>query len=68
LLETAKSSGPKGKLRLFIPILRHIGVDISFEQNFNPKDIAKKIMNFIHGGGPMDLKLKEGDEPKKLKD
>jgi internalin A len=68
LLNTLKSSGPKGKIKVSIPLLAQLGIDISMEKDFKPDDIRKKISNLIHGKGPTELKLKEGSEPKKLKE
>jgi hypothetical protein len=68
LFNTAKSSGPKGKIKLFVPILKQLGVDISVERDFKPEDVGKRITDFIYGKGPTELKLKEGSEPKKLKE
>jgi internalin A len=68
LLNTAKSSGPKGKIKLSIPILKQLGVDISTEKDFSLEDTIGKIRSFIRGQELTELKLKEGSEPKKLKD
>lgn len=67
LLDTAKSSGPKGKIKLFIPILKQLGVDISVEKEFKPEEIANKITECIYGGELTELKLNEASDPKKLK-
>lgn len=68
LFNTARSSGPKGRIRLFIPLLKQLGVDISVEQEFKPEDVAKRITNFIYGEELTGLKLGEGDGPKELKE
>jgi internalin A len=60
LLSAAKSSGPKGKIKLFIPVLKQLGVDISVERDFKPEVIGKKITEFIYGKDLTELKLKEG--------
>jgi internalin A len=68
LLNTAKSSGPKGKVKLFIPILKQIGVDITLEKDFKPEDVATKISNLLSDNELTELNLKEGSEPKKPKE
>jgi len=68
VLNTLRSSGPKGKIKVSIPLLKQLGIDISMEKDFKPDDIRKKISNLIHGKEPTELKLKEGDGPQKLKD
>lgn len=67
LLDTAKSSGPKGKIKLFVPILNQLGMDISWEKDFKLEDIKRKVSNLIKGKELTELKLKEGKELKKLK-
>lgn len=68
LLDTAKSSGPRGKIKLFIPLLKYIGVDISIEKDFKLDDVKEKMANLIRGEEMTELKLEGGSEPKKLKE
>jgi hypothetical protein len=58
LLNTVRKSGPKGKIKLFVPILKQLGVDIAVDKDFKPGDVTEKLENLIYGENPTELKLK----------
>jgi len=45
---SAKDSGWKGEIKLSIPLIKHLGLDLGIKKEIKPETIAEKVRSLLH--------------------